>query len=563
MKKYLPIFFASLISVSWLIPNHYPPWLSAWSDGVAGFALIFLALSIVAPNSVTKIHIAWQLPIIALTCCIVVLAQLAFGKLFFSGDALMAVLYIGFWIVAVLIGKLLATSSENSQSLHALISGWLFVAILSVGIALAQWTGSISLGIYGADLPAGARPFANIAQPNNFCTVVFIGLCGLLWLHQNRKLNDPVLFLGGFFLLLGMAASQSRTGWLQVGLMIVIAGGMRDHVRLRISRLQIFALGLVYGLLAGFWPTICDQLMLSAGRSLSDQMEGGIRFPYWWSMLDAISREPLLGYGWLQVGLAQQRVALDHLALGAYFDHSHNLFLDLMLWNGLLVGGAIIATLVSWLIACSRACLNAPVLYFLLSIAGIAAHAMVELPIEYAYILVPLGLLMGAVDAGRLACGSIRVPRWVLLSLTIFLGAIFAQVAAEYAKVEEYYRGFRFESSSFGGKKLIQTPVIELHWLTQLEAYFVFVRTEAKPGMNATQLDRMREVSERYGFSSVLLRYALATGLNGQPEVARDTLIRLCKIHHKMRCQEAREGWLLLREQYPQLSRVVLPSAWD
>ena len=53
-----------------------------------------------------------------------------------------------------------------------------------------------------------------------------------------------------------------------------------------------------------------DALMLSAGRSMEDQMRAGVRLPYWWAMLDAIGREPLWGYGWQQVGAAQQRVAL-------------------------------------------------------------------------------------------------------------------------------------------------------------------------------------------------------------------------------------------------------------
>jgi len=163
------------------------------------------------------------------------------------------------------------------------------------------------------------------------------------------------------------------------------------------------------------------------------------------------------------------------------------------------------------------------------------------------------GLVMGAVDGLSPAGGaSLRVPRWAVLSFTALLAALFVGVNADYLKAEENYRTLRMESARIGAAGIV-TPAPELRLLTQLGAFLQFARTEATPGMAPEQVDWMRKVSERFGYPPVMFRYALAAGLNGQPEVAQQTLARLCRIHEPQRCVEAHEGWAGLQVRYPQL----------
>lgn len=550
--RILIVFSAALTAVAWLVPNHYPPWFAAWNDGLAIMGLLLLLLSI-AVGTVAGCRVSWRLAAIACLCWIVLLAQLVAGKLLFAGDALMAALYVSLWITAVLVGGFMATAEIRSGALNALMAAWLFAALLSVGIALVQWSDAISLGIYAADLPPGARPFGNVAQPNHLCTLCFLGLCGLLWLHQRQKVSGAAFWLGASFLMLGMVMTQSRTGWLQIGLLVVWGLVMRARAGLRITRVQLLVLGGLFVAGVLLWPVVCDALLLSSGRSLGDQMQAGARLPYWRSMLDAIGREPLWGYGWQQVGAAQQRVALDHPGVGAMFEHSHNLILDLLLWNGVPIGGLIVASLVWWFIAHMRACRDARVAWLLIAVGGVVTHGMLEYPLEYAYFLIPVGLVMGAIDGLSPAGGaSLHVPRWELLSFTLLLGIVFTGTAVEYIKAEESYRVLRLESAHIGVDRIV-TPVPRLYLLTQLGAFLKFAHTEAVPDMRPDQVDWMGIVSERFGFSSVLLRYALAAGLNGQPEVAHETLVRLCHIHSSERCLEAHKAWAALRLRYPHL----------
>ncbi|HEY9209727.1 Wzy polymerase domain-containing protein [Acidovorax sp.] len=488
-------------------------------------------------------------------------AQIATGKLLFFGDALIAALYVGLWLAAVLTGGLVASIAGRSEDLHALTMAWLFAALLSVGIGLVQWTGALSLGIYGAEMPPGGRPFGNVAQPNHLCTLCFLGLCGLLWVHQHQKVSSATLWLGAGFLLLGMVMTQSRTGWLQIGLLVVWGLAMRTRAGLRITRLQLLMLGAVFASGVVLWPAVSDALLLSTGRSIGDQMQAGARLPFWWSMLDAVGREPLWGYGWQQVGAAQQRVALDHPSVGTMFEHSHNLVLDLLLWNGLPIGGLIVATLAWWFIAHIRACRDARVVWLLAAVGGVFLHGMLEFPLEYAYFLIPVGLAMGAIDGlSPLGLASFRVPRWVALSFTALLGAVFVGVATDYLKAEENYRTLRMESARIGAEGIV-TPAPELRLLTQLGAFLQFARMEATPGMEPEQVNWMRKVSERFGYPPVMFRYALAAGLNGQPEVAQQTLARLCRIHEPQRCVEAYEGWAVLQGRYPQLPPFAIGKA--
>jgi len=552
--------FLGLTAAAWLVPNHYAPWSSAWGDALAIVGLLLL-LPIAALSAVSGGRISWRLLGIAALCCAVLLAQFVSGKLVFAGDALVAVFYVGLWLAAVQAGGLMAVPRVGHGSgLNAMTVTWLFAALLSVGVALVQWTAALSLGIYGAEMPPGGRPFGNVAQPNHLCTLCFLGLCGLLWLHQRHQVQGIAFWSGVGFLLLGMVMTQSRTGWLQIALLVTWGLVMRTRAGLRISRAQLLALGGMCATGVLLWSPLCDALLLSAGRSIGDQMQSGVRLPYWLSMLDAISREPLWGYGWQQVGVAQQRVALNHPSVGTMFEHSHNLVLDLLLWNGIPIGVLIVAVLVWWLISHIRACHDAKVVWLLAALGGVFMHAMLEFPLEYAYFLIPVGFAMGAIDtyspAGR---RSLHVSRWTALPVTALLGVLFVGTATEYLKAEENYRTLRMESARIGSANVV-APAPQLRLLTQLEAFLQFARTEATPGMSPEQVDWMRNVSERFGYPPVLFRYALAAGLNGQPEVARETLARICRIHEPQRCLEAKEGWATLRVQYPDLGDIAVAN---
>ncbi len=561
--------FTVLTAVAWLVPNHYPPWNAAWSDAVAIVALLGL-LPCAALAARAAGRISWRLPAAAVLCWAVLLAQLASGKILYAGDALMAALYLGLWLAAVLAGGWLAGASakgstskqigNSGDALNALAAAWLFAATVSVGIGLVQWTGAVNLGIFGADLPPGARPFANVGQPNNFCTLCFLGLCGLLWLQQRQRVHGAAFWLAAGFLLWGMAMSQSRTGWLQIGLLVLWGLALHARAGLRIARAQLLALGALFAAEVLLWPVACRALLLPLGRAVGEEMQPGVRLPYWRAMLDAIGREPWWGYGWQQVGAAQQRVALAHPVLGTYFDHSHNLLLDLLLWNGIPLGGLIALLLGWWFVAHIRACRDARAAWLLAAVGGVVTHAMLEYPLDYAYFLIPVGLAMGAVEAFAPVHGRLlRVPRGVALGFALLLAVVSLGVASDYVKVEANYRIQRLEMAHIGTDR-VHTPVPRLRLLTQLEAFLQIAHTDPVPGMSPAQLDALRKAALRWGYPSTLGRYALALALNGEPAAAARELQVLRHIWGNRAYAWSRAQFeALAAGRYPQLRAVSLP----
>ena len=548
---------ASLLALAWLIPNHYTPWLAAWGDASALAGCVVLALW-AGTRAAYGLRVSRPLAIAAGVASAAIAWQLATGRIVFAGDALMAALYLGAWFLAMAVGHL-AAEERNDRALQVIATAWLFAAMASVGLALVQWTGAIGLGIYISDMAPNGRPFANLGQPNHLSTLCFIGVCCLGWLHQRARLRTLAFASGAGFLLLGMAMSQSRTAWLQLGLLVVWSFAQRSRVGLRLSRKQALMLGATFGVLALGWAPMADSLLLSRGREAADVSSVDARAAHWRMMIDAISREPWWGYGWQQVSAAQQRVALDHPWVGEQIDSSHNLVLDLMLWNGIPIGTTIVGLLTVWFVTRVVQCREGRTAWFLALVGGVFVHAMLEYPLQYAYFLVPVGLAMGVVDSASPQARGLRVPRVALLCAAGLMALMLTLVGADYFQAEEDDRTVRLESARIGTDRIV-TPAPKLMLLKQLGAYLEFARIEPAPGMSASRLEGMREVAERYGYEVLMFRYAMAAGLNNQPEAAALTLARICRIHTRRQCAATRTLWTAAaRDQFPQLSAVALP----
>ena len=557
----------ALIPAAWLLPNHYPPWVSAWQDGVAIALLALAALQCWRPASVPRLWLAATLVAIGS-----IAQQTAFGRITYAGDALMAALYIGMFCLALAIGNAVVTKdgaansvarriADDAPSLFAL--GLLAGATLSVGIALVQWTGISFMPLWIANLPPEERPFSNLAQPNHFCTVAFLGLAALALLREAGRIGVATFWVGASFMLLGMVMSGSRTAWVQLGLAAAMCAwyGRRTGLALRL----VHAIGFVIiGVaLQAAWSSLDGAMERHADRPLEDKISAGARPALWRDALAAIAREPMQGHGWQQIGTAQQAVALDRPPVAAFidhFNHAHNIVLDLLLWAGIPVGGLIVLLCACALWRQLRTLTDPRAVWLMVGALGLLAHGMLEFPLEFAYFLIPMGLALGMVHAMSAARAAThwRWPRWALPAGGAGLAAVLAVVAVDYLRAEESLRMARLETARIGTDRIVsQAP--DLVVLNQLEAFLRFVRNEARPGMTAAEVEQMGQVARRFGFAPALFRYALALGLNGRPQEAARTLQLICHIHSRKRCEEAREAWPAAQQRYEALRAVPMP----
>lgn len=551
-----PVFIA-LVPLAWLVPNHFLPWLSSWSDGLA---MAGLAMAMLAARASGRLSMKWVA--FCALALITVAVQSAANVIHFGGDAATAALYVCAFACAIILGSQLCEKQrpDSRSALHLFAFAVLSAAILSVGVACVQWTGAVDGGGWAVSMARGGRPYGNVAQPNHLSTICFLGLVGAGLLHQDRRIGRLGFWLAALWLIFGIVMSGSRTGWVQIILLATFMIAQHRPSRLELGPNSLVGVLAITSVFVWCWPHLNEWLLLSEGRSAAEAARAGTRPLHWAAMLEAIQREPLWGYGWQQVSLAQLSVADGQPWVGEFIEHSHNVALDLLVWNGLPLGLLLIGLAAWWFVSRMARCRDAHAAWMLAGALGLLAHGLLEYPLEYAYFLIPFGLFIGATDA------LIAKDRYLAVSpaTTRFLGVVFTAalvlISIEVIRAEQSYRLLRLESARIGVPG-IKTPPPDLKILTQLSALQRFISTEARPGMSTEELGAMRKVSERYAKPPVLFRYALAQGLNGQPDGAALTLLRLCRIHQRERCDEGREAWAILQQRHPSLQRVLYPSA--
>jgi O-antigen ligase len=276
-------------------------------------------------------------------------------------------------------------------------------------------------------------------------------------------------------------------------------------------------------------------------------------------MWDAVWLHPWAGYGWNQVSVAQIAVAADH-PRSRLIEHSHNILLDLMLWNGVPLALLIIAASAWWLYGIGRRVRSVGGAFGWLAALLLLAHSMVEFPLEFLYFLVPFAMALGIAsqDAGdRPALVLHRGAGWV--GVTVF-AALTTMAAIDYWHVEEAYRTMRFTVARCGRPMSTEAPPELRTEFTQLAAFHRFSLTIPRSGMSPDELEWMRRVAHRYGYAPSLYRYALAQGLNGDVAGARLTMIQLRQLHGDERYLEGKhELELRGRTDSPVLSGPNLP----
>lgn len=543
-----------LLALAWLVPDHYFPWLASHGDWLAGLGLCFAVVGVLLAHGAVL-----RVPAIACAAfglAVVAGLQWAGGLIYFGGDALMAALYLTGFALAVVVGS---SVTDEARVVDAFCIAFVSAGLASAAIAVLQWLRvDLPDWVPMVSVSRGARPGANVAQPNQLATLlVLTGIFAAVLLERARLSAFWLAVVLGL-LLPALAITQSRAGQLELAGVVVGLWWLRGRAELRLQRRALVVLVVVFAALTLALPWFSDQLLLSA----RDVAEAGVsvdrRLLHWAAVADAVGRRPLTGYGWNQVAVAMSAVAAERPASQETIEHSHNLLLDLLAWNGIPLGMLVIAGLAWWFWRRLRRARDGTSALLLAGIGAVLLHAMVEFPLDYAYVLLPVGLMVGLLERDERP--MLASARWPVAAVAAAALVVFAWISAEYVEVEANTRQLRFESARIGSVPGdSEAPDIVL--LTQLREYLRFARTEARPGMSAEQLDWMRRVAERYSYPPVLFRYALASALNGRGAVAHRVLDQLCRTQAKRVCAEARGNWeRTAATRYPVLAEVSFPT---
>lgn len=199
--------------------------------------------------------------------------------------------------------------------------------------------------------------------------------------------------------------------------------------------------------------------------------------------------------------------------------------------------------------------------FALTSILAVLVHAMLEYPHAYAYFLLPICFLVGYL--GRHG-SALRWPSWLSGRLfSAFLctatAAVLALVGWDFVRVQQVDRSLRMRAAGIfvDGDA---APSQAKSWLDAWVAYQRFRLQLARPGMSDDELLSMARIAHRFPHPPVLMRYALAAGLNGRAAEAQRALTAICRLHIEARCDEAKQGWEVARQRYPQLASIGWPT---
>lgn len=517
--------------VAWLSPLHIPPWVAAHSDFMAAIAAILLGAAGLAATAPRVAMPPAAIAVMLLAC--VPLVQLAAGQIRFAGDAWIAALYLGCAAGAVLWSARVAQAAPAPWArmlATALLAGALASATLILLQRLDVSAGALRL--YVVDVRPGYPPGANLAQPNQATTLLGLGLVGLMYLFEQRRVG-AAWALGGALLLTGaMAATESRTGLL---LFIAVFLGLANlRRRMALCTRPVVLLALAGTWLAAFaaWGRLADALQLEPQLvTLESRAKAGPRTVIWEQLWTAVQARPWSGYGWNQVGTAQMAVA-DRFADSRHVEHSHNLLLDLLVWNGVPLTLVIVGAALYWLWRTWPRMRTASGAFGLLLMLVLLTHSMVEFPLDYLYFLVPFSMALGLVvaDAGQL--GRLSLPRSAGVVAVATSAALTAWAIGDYMQVESAFRDMRFAVARIGGPMPERPPPMLPTQFTQLAALHRAWLSLPRDHMTPDEVRFSADVSARFGFAPLLYRHAVVQALNDDVPGARVTLSRLAGLHH-------------------------------
>jgi len=545
----------SIFALSWLLPNHYNPWLNFLPEAMAFTSIAVLLTAVLLTRGLTLVH--W--PAISLWAAGVALvpwAQWMLGVSLFAGDALMVSYYLTGWAMAMVIGHRLAKQPEGQSEVALMHMLWI-AALLSAMVGLLQWLKlEEHLGIYAVQTDIGDPVMGNLAQPNQLGTLLLMGIVAFAYVYERRIIGLSTLALGTSFLTVILVLTHSRAGMVGVLAVGAFLLAKRSSMNTRISAWQIVAWMGLFVLMSLASPYVDQALLLSVDREPLFTVNG--RTLIWVQTLEGIGNAPWTGYGWNQTFSAISVGAIDHPGV-LIATYAHNVLLDVVAWNGVPMGLALIGLGGFWFSTRLYRVSGVASTYAMACLLPFILHSMVELSFAYAYFLLTAGLLMGVVEASMTGIGEWKIRRYLVGSALAIWVIVGICIAYEYMLIEEDVRVTRFENLRVGATDAAyQIPEIGL--LSQMAALQRATRLQPVPHMTEQQLDDMRRAVVRFPGGGLALRYAMALGMNGDPAGAQRTMAVIRGVYGTAYFAEAKKIWFEHAEKNAELGAIELPK---
>jgi O-antigen ligase len=442
-------------------------------------------------------------------------------------------------------GSAAAAARDDLESfIEPLMWGLLIGAAASLIVGLVQvFAAPWADGFWVAYPTIAGRAIGNMRQPNQLSTLLVWGLAAAVWLGLRREWPRALLAAVLAALVFGIALTASRTG--TVGIALMVLWGLVDRRLPGWMRLLLLGTLPLYAL--SWWGL--ESWLSAHGVAYygEDQIKKTLhgdpsssRGKIWANAWAMILAQPWFGTGvgafnfvWSMTPFPQRPVA--------FFDHTHNIALQLAAEYGLPLAALILLALLAavglsfrgWVSPVDRQAWTARSLLFMLVAAGL--HSLLEYPLWYTYFLLPtavmLGGLCGLAEAARRneAFGGGIDSGWGtrLSRLAWAAGGALTLAGSFWATVQYWQVAVIFEPDHSWGEPLPLADRIARGQRSLLfghHADYAAVTMAAHPGELMAQFERpLYHLAD----TRLLMAYAKALAERGDLERARHVAARL------------------------------------
>ena len=279
--------------------------------------------------------------------------------------------------------------------------GWLLAGGFNVAVAVIQ--------VFLPDLPDGnwiarsglpGRAVGNLRQPNHLSSLLLWACIAAVALVELRRLGRRAGALALAALVFALVLTASRTGLVSVLLLALWAAV--DGRLARATRWLLAATPALYGacwLAMVQWAAAARHTFGGAAR-LAESDISGSRFGIWADTLALIRQQPWTGVGFGEFNFAWTLTPSPGRPV-AFFDHTHNLPLQLAVELGLPLAAAVMALLLwalarglrgAWATAGDAGTARRAAMLMVLTIG---LHSLLEYPLWYAHFLLPAAWAWG------------------------------------------------------------------------------------------------------------------------------------------------------------------------
>ncbi|HEX5126443.1 MAG TPA: Wzy polymerase domain-containing protein [Rhodocyclaceae bacterium] len=427
-----------------LLSIHHYPQTVFFNEWAAALVLVGLGLSLFTRHEALALRSS-KFPLLLFLIAMFAWAQRMLG-LPVAGSVLTGQLcYLLTFLAAYALGNVVA-STLRAWAVSIMAAGLMVGALFQCLISVAQLKGWDLGGLVMVKLLNSV--YGNIAQPNHFGDLLWLGMMSGLYLWLQGRLSSWFALVFATVFCFFSALSASRAVLLYtVAVPILALVYWRKSDREERSRIgYAVAILAAISIVAQVWVSVGGAGKLlgvasSLGR-LNDAGSNTQRLFDWSVALRTSLQHPLLGSG---AGTFAWQTALHSIGLPPASvvrigENAHNTILNFAAEFGLLFTAALLVFIALWM---RRRLREQPTLenFWALGIlAVIGAHSMVEYPLWYTYFLVPFGFAIGVIDARDETLPVVTFSRAWLIPPLVAGAAILAWTYRDYERLEEGYR---------------------------------------------------------------------------------------------------------------------------